>query len=224
MRQYLFLLSCALALTMVGCGKDSQTAPSASPQTQPAADSGPPSTQSILDGPRTELSLQVMPLSVRAPQGWKTEFLDTSMLLEGSTPSGDIEIALSSLPLMPPSRIEFLVQDAQHQMQLHPGEFRGGEIEKINGLRAFETLRFHGRGNGATLPSTTNAITSATRPNDITGSGTVSWNLIIFVPRGDQLVPCNFTMRISQDQFNADEAFLRSIFRSAQRAEPDPNR
>src|ERR1043166_1307910 len=77
--------------------------PQASKAVQQAASQGNqdpqrPTTQQLLTGPRTRLTLGAIPFSVRAPLSWRTRVLASSgvTILTGPTPSGEAQIQLTA--------------------------------------------------------------------------------------------------------------------------------
>jgi hypothetical protein len=207
--RWIFILSLLVsAAAIVGCDQGGPTVPATGTETATAAHSTP-TTQRLLEGPRTQVDLKVIPMTLRVPESWKLDFLGASMLLEGPAPHGDIEIALAALPQLEKDRVDLLIADSKVQLANNPEHYHIGPIESINGLRALETMRTRGASTQSTTQFSLAPILSDSMPS------MVSWNLIVFVPRGAKFVPSNFSIRLTQRQYDADADFIRSILQSA---------
>src|SRR5688572_25723943 len=57
-----------------------------------------PTTQDLVNGPRTVMPLGPLPMTMRVPASWRVEVAGGASLLRGFTPNGEVAIQLTSRP------------------------------------------------------------------------------------------------------------------------------
>lgn len=216
-RRAIFLLLAIAAVTVLGCGRP---APEPQAETVPPRPA-PPTTRELMEGPRTDVALKVAPLNVRIPVSWKLEVLGTVAMLEGPTPSGDLQITVAVLPGMGTKRIDMMIAGAKADSLQHPQHVQVYDLRQVNGLNVFEKFVFgpppsHAMTAAATTIPTTTAATTA--PIIVPEAGPVSWTRLVFVPTEGTFLPCSFGITgITPQQFAQDQEFIRSILDTARR-------
>jgi hypothetical protein len=165
-----------------------------------------PTTQELLEGPRRQIQLASMPLTVRVPAGWAVKNLDgTSMtFLEGPTPNGDVSIQLVERATTKPDRLQIMVDMAHKELKQFPDTMRMAELRDIPGAKVLERQRV-----GRPAPP------SQREPGE-KESTPFSWTLHVFVPRGaDNYETCELNfIGLTADQYETDKALLRGIIDS----------
>ncbi len=209
----MFLLLAIAAVTVLGCGRPGPEPKAESAPPRPA----PPTTRELMEGPRTDLALKVAPLNVRIPVSWKLEVLGTVAMLEGPTPSGDLQITVALLPGMSTKRIDMMVTGAKADSVQHPQHVQVNDLRQVNGLTVFEKFVFgHPPSHAATAIAATTAATTV--PSTIPEAGPVSWTRLVFVSTEGTYLPCSFGITgITPQQFAQDREFIRSILDTARR-------
>jgi len=96
--------------------------PPVEPQTeQPTAATSRPTTQELLESPRTTMTLDVLPLTLQVPPHWKITRRSTSNLplvwLEGPAPAGDVQIALKVQEPLIPQKFEQLLLGTRREIE-----------------------------------------------------------------------------------------------------------
>ncbi len=169
-----------------------------------------PTTQELVQGPRTSIPLGSIPLTVRAPAGWAVKNMEgTSLtLLEGPTPAGEASIQFNDRPLTSAAKLEILASGAKREMEQFPESIKMADLRTIaGGTKVLERQRV-GR-----MP--------APSPDDEPGvklSPPFSWTVTVFVARGGggadyETYELNF-IGLTADQYEADKALLREIIDS----------
>ncbi len=199
------ILACGLALT--GCD-DTPAVPEALKQPQPVETTAParPTTQQLLSGPQNTISLDVLPMSVRAPAGWKVESIaDGVVLLQGPTLSGDASIQLSRRPTTTPDRLEAIVSGARREMQQNPEKIRMVDLRDGSGESKVIERQSVGR--------TAVPVGSENDPSQV--SPMYTWTITTFVPRGGNYdtYELNF-IGLTQAQYDLDMPLLRQMMDS----------
>ncbi len=152
-----------------------------------------PTTQALLEGPRTTLSLDMLPLTVRVPQGWVVKALGGTMVLIGAAPSGEITIQLN-VRSVKKEDVAYIEAGAKDEQKQQPDSILVAADREINGMKVFERQTV-GRSRGAD------------------GARTYRWTITTYVPRDDTYMAAyelDF-VGLTDLQFNSDKTFLYSI-------------
>lgn len=81
-----------------------------------------PTTQQLLNAPRTRTQLAPLPLSMELPPSWQPmKDAPVANLWEGYTPSGQVQLQLTTRRTMSQQDLDRLMQGASKEMQQHPG-------------------------------------------------------------------------------------------------------
>ena len=87
----------------------------------PTAATSRPTTQELVESPRTTMTLDVLPLTLQVPPHWKITRRSTSNLplvwLEGPAPAGDVQIALKVQEPMIPQKFEQLLLGTRREIE-----------------------------------------------------------------------------------------------------------
>lgn len=177
------------------------------PQTQPATLPAGPTTQALLSGTRTAISLEVLPFTLTVPQGWSLQPPVAGMnVLSGPAPSGNILIQLNTRTISTDS-IPYIESGAKKQQKSDPQMYRVEETRNINGTKVFERQELR-----------------HVKMND--GSPILTWTFTAYIDRKNKessVYELNF-IGLSEAQYNAEKDFLYSIMNSLQYVPADDNR
>jgi hypothetical protein len=192
----------ALMVILIGCDKRPQ--PDASNASDTSAATADPPAQQVAAGPQIDVPLNVMPLTLTLPAGWKLDPPMHPSFLEGSLPGGDAEISLSLMDSMIDRNRQFFITGAIDQSQKHPDRIHVRQLTTKTGLGMLERITY-------LISPGDPPITPTTLP-----SQQLSWNIIVFVPYQDKFIPCSFDLLgLTQAQYAADEQVIRSMIDTA---------
>ena len=122
-------------------------------QTQTSATSRP-TTQVLVESPRTTMTLDVLPLTLAVPPHWKITRRSTSNLplvwLEGPAPAGDVQIALKVQEPMIPQKFEQLLLGAGRAEVLSAEQTEAALLRFAAGVAVLQSGAVAGAALGAT--------------------------------------------------------------------------
>jgi hypothetical protein len=206
MRRVVLQALSALMLMLVACDKRPQSDASNTSATATTAQD-PVAVQSS-DAPQINVPLKIMPLTLTLPAGWKLDPPMNPSFLEGSMPSGDVEISLTLMDSMLDRNRQLFITGALDQSQKHPDRIRVRELTTKTGLAMLERITY------LTSPGTAMIGSATTLP-----SQQLSWNLIIFVPYQQKFIPCSFDLLgMTQQQYDQDQSVIRAMIDTAEPA------
>ena len=171
---------------------------------------GKPTTQELLQGPRGVVSLGSLPLTVRAPRGWKVDTVGGGrvVLLQGPTPSGEVQIALSRRPTAKPEQVEAVINGAKKEMATTQA-LRMAEARSLDGSGARVLER---QSVGRMLPSVPLDPEGRTMSKP---SPALSWTITVFVPEGGEFDAYELSfLGMTVDQYETDKQLLREVIDS----------
>jgi len=205
MRWMLLGTLAALAMMPAGCGKSSGQNSSDPSSSEADVSAEFPTTQQILDGPRTSIPLWVMPLALSVPEGWKVGPPVHPSFLIGRAPDGNLQISISMLDFMDDHRMNVFVSGEEDLSEKHPQRTQVTQSTTRSGLHVVETITYSDAGgNASSRPST--------QPSQL-----LSWNIVVFVPYQKKFIPCSFDLlSLTQQQYTDDEPLVHSIIDSAE--------
>jgi hypothetical protein len=191
------------------------------PQTPPPTPR--PTTQQLTDGPYSRIKLDILPLTLDVPTGWKIERLGSLVLLEGYTPVDQARVQLAVRDRLPQSQVDALHSGAQKEAAADKGAQMSVELRELPGMKILER-RSVGRTIAIPVTDAQGVQKLDDRGNPISHSTTpMRWRLNFFVPAGkdfDQF-ELNF-IDLSVDQYTAERSFLERIVYSVMLDAPAP--
>jgi len=193
----------ALMVILIGCDKRPQA--DASNASDTAAAASDPPAQQVPSSPQIDVPLNVMPLTLTLPAGWKLDPPMHPSFLEGSMPGGDVEVSLSLMDSMVDRNRLLFITGALDQSQKHPDRIRVRQLTTKTGLAMLERIIY-------LISPGDPPIQPATLP-----SQQLSWNIIVFVPYQQKFIPCSFDLLgLTQAQYDADQQVVRAMIDTAQ--------
>lgn len=193
------VLLAAMLATGLGCEPDDARPPAGAGN--PGATSPPasarPSTQALLEGPRHDLKLDFLPLTMSVPESWQLKTISGEVavtVLSGPSPHGDVAIRLSRLITLTPQTADLYLEKVR-QDAAAPNANLFFEIRQQGGMRVVESIR-------------------ASRDE------TVDWKLRLLVSNGLNFDQYELSfLALPRSLYEADVEFLRSLLTSVRLAD-----
>jgi hypothetical protein len=199
----LVLSTCVLA----GCNKDDATGPAVPP---PSADSSTshPTTQQLLNGPRTALELRLAPVTLQVPPGWEVKpVTDGPLILEGPTPTNDVsDLTVTASRTITIDQEAGLESHAQQDFKDHPDLLEKPGVRNFSGGKVIEHLVVD------PILATSEPTAAVSEPIQ-----TLKWTFTVCIPSADGKEFNAWDLRflgMTVKQYKTDQAFLRSIIDS----------
>lgn len=164
-----------------------------------------PTTQQLLTAPRVRTTLAPLPLSMELPPSWQPmKDAPAPNLWEGYTPSGQVQLQLTTRRALSQQDLDRLMEGASKEMQQHPDEVLKVELRPKGNIKILERQTV-GRPAPMVLYDKNNV------PHT-TNESIFNWNTSVLIPDGDkyQVYELNF-IGLTQSQYKKDESFLKSI-------------
>jgi hypothetical protein len=205
--QCLMLSACLLA----ACDKESDSS-SPAPETLTAPTDilavPHPTTQQLLNAPRTALELKFAPVTLQVPPGWEVKSYNegTLVTVEGSTPTDVIGISVPVSRTITADQEFALEAQAAHDLKQHPDLLHKLGVREITGGKVIEHLIVD-----PPLP-TAQPGQPATQPIQ-----TMQWTFSVCIPTADGKEYTVYDLKflgMTLAQYKADQAFLRPIIDS----------
>lgn len=195
-------LMAAIALAPTGCG---QRAPEIK-----ASDEGSarPTTQEIVNGPRTDLSLETIPFRLTVPQSWKLDITGASTVIRGPTPSSSVEITVAFRSVVNPDHKQLLI-DAFKAKGATQG-YRSVNVRHTDDMDVLNLQQPGPKSNSPLLDDKGNKLRDTSTP--------LAWNILVFVP--DRQLANEFDqyefsfVGLDDEIYQADKDLLESIMSS----------
>jgi hypothetical protein len=201
-----FLLS---AILLAGCGKDDENnvpPPATAPSSAILSDilRKRPTTDSLLNGPRTPLPIKFAPFTLMVPPGWQLKTNSNTDVvaatIEGFTPTDDAVISIPSIVVISAEQEKSLESHAQQDFKKYPDLLAKPGIREIAGGKVIERL----------IPD----VQSATEPSATAPLQTMQWTFTVCIPsksgKGFDAYELRF-LGMTVKEYKADQAFLRAI-------------
>src|SRR5262249_11729980 len=126
------------AVIVMGCDERKPSA-SMRPLDEPATKPSRPTTQELIEGPRTRIPLRAMPFSMEVPRGWQIKSVGGVQILEGPTPAGVAQIQLAKHGSPIPQHAERLIEGAKKEAAASPGPLTLADVREIGSFKMLET-------------------------------------------------------------------------------------
>lgn len=174
----------------------------------------PPTTQELLNGPRTRLALIPLPLTMQVPAGWgkmndnNAAGIKVSAaglnVIQGYTPSGEVEIRLSSHPTMKQDALDQILAFGKKEMQEKPTQYLKCELRPLGSVKVLERQSL-----GQPAPLTTYDQNNQPQTKMVT---MLNWSMSVLVPAegGYQNYELSFFW-LTKDLYDKDKDFLNSV-------------
>ena len=198
-------------LVAAGCEEKPQVPPELlSKPAEPRAGGIPrPTTQELISGPRSRTVLSPLPLTMDLPPSWGRESLNDiptpANLLQGYTPSGEVQIQLATRPPMKQAQLDALLVGAKKEMEKDPQQ----KVE----LRTQGKMKILER-QSVGKPRPLTVYDSNMQPKT-TEESIFNWSVLALLPRDDgyQAYELIF-IGLTKSQYDKDRAFLEGILRT----------
>jgi hypothetical protein len=208
-----------LALIAVACDDKSTLSPAAQQaavKAQAEGDKTPsrPTTQELMTGPRKRITLTPVPFSVSVPFQWKLENLagGSVVVLAGPTPSGDVQIQLSTRTPAKQEDLDIVQRAAKKELaasQPSSKKVLKAELRKLdNNIQIFERQAV---GQPAPL-----IITDANNHEHTETATPFDWTFTLYVPNGPDFAryELNFIGGLTAEQYKQDQPLFDAIIKS----------
>jgi len=189
--------------------------PNQESQTPPAPPR--PTTQQLTDGPYSRIKLDILPLTLDVPTGWKIVRMGALVLLEGYTPVDQARIQLAVRDRLSQSLVDALHSAAKKEAAAaDPSAQMTVESRELPGMKVLER-RSIGRPISIPVTDAQGLQKLDAQGQPISHSTTpMRWRLNFFVPAGKDFDQYEFNfIDLSVDQYKADRSFLERIVYSA---------
>jgi hypothetical protein len=205
------LLASGVALLIAaagGCDDSSTRVPQAvlEQATRPATSTDKtPTTQELLTGHRSRTALMPLPVTMELPPGWgPMQKARLPNVIQGYTPSGDVQIQLSARPSMKDAELKAMINSAKKEMAARPQQIikvdlrQAGEAQILERQRVGEPAKFK-------------VFDSNNVPHESIESN-FTWTIDVIVPHDGayQMHELNF-IGLTKSQYEKDKEFLNSV-------------
>jgi hypothetical protein len=194
------ILLAATALALNGCDRR-PTEPTAATSGSPAI----PTTQELINGPRTDLALHTAPLRLSVPRSWKLDLAATSTTLRGLTPHGSVQIIIAFRTTFTHDKEQFLIGAFQDKGASEG--YRHVKLRSSAGIDIVELQKVTAPIDTPLLNNQGNKLKDTSEP--------LEWKFLAFIPEGSQ--PGEFDeyeiafFNLDESLYQADKDFLESI-------------
>ena len=166
-----------------------------------------PTTQQLLNAPRTPLELKFAPITLQVPPGWEVKSYNQGALVtvEGSTPTDLIGISVPVSRSITADQESALEAQAGRDLKQHPDLLSKLGVRDITGGKVIEHLVVDPV--ISTLPAETTAATIQT----------MQWTFSVCIPTSSGKEYTVYDLKflgMTLAQYKADQAFLRPIIES----------
>jgi hypothetical protein len=204
MKHWSIMFMLLAGIAVVGC-EDRAIPPGDYDIDSPAeAEPARPTAEELLQGPREPLRLGALPLTLEVPQSWEIWTLRAGLVfLQGPTPSGDVQIQLSSRPILTPEQLELRYAGAQAEAAENPN-VRRVDMRLVNDLTVLERL--------VVEPLPEDAVAAEDGDPPVLLGTPLRWTIGVYVRSGAhfEVYELNF-IGLTVEQYEQDEEFLRPI-------------
>jgi hypothetical protein len=200
-----FLMVAAATLLAVACDDRSSVPQAVLDQASkpPENTLRAPTTQELLSGHRSRTALHPLPLTMELPPGWHP-MKELANVLQGYTPTGDIQIQLVGRASMKKEALERTVLGAKKEMATNPTEILKVDLRSLGNVKVLERQKV-GKPAPLEIRDKNNQVhTSIETP--------FTWTLDVLVPFEDayQVFELNF-LDLTKRQFDQDKDFLNGV-------------
>jgi hypothetical protein len=166
-----------------------------------------PTTQDLLNGPRTVTALGPLPMTMRVPVSWKVDVTGGASLLRGFSPSGEIAIQLTSRPSIKKESFDALVKSDKKEQAEKPQSILKVEVRPMRDMVIYERQAV-----GDPQPYT---VYDKNLKEHTTTEQLFKWTISVLAPTGDayQRYELNF-VGLTKSQYDQDKDFLQGILKT----------
>lgn len=221
-----------LGLLIVGvalsgaCDRDDSMPPSlitVQPEQETPTPSLPrPTTQALLEGPRTPIVLDTLPISMLVPPQWRiTRHSANVVWVEGPTPHSEARIALKSQPSIPHDQFQMYLKGSRRDQEEEKNTTI--KIRQAGPMHIVERRTFLQPMRAPVVDS--QGIAKLDERGDVVMLTTVPlrWWVHLFVPFEQHVEQYDLSfVDIAKDQFEVDQAFLEKMLSTLQYIGPQP--
>jgi hypothetical protein len=207
-----------VALIAVACDDKNAVSPSvqqAAVKAQAEGDKTPshPTTQELLTGPRKRLTLAPVPFSASVPLPWKLENLASGAVLAGPTPSGEVQIQLSSRTSVKKEDLDIVQRAAKKELAATQPAIKRVLKAELKKLPNSAAQVFERQAIGQPAPL---IVTDANNHEHTETATPFDWTLTLYVPNGTDFAryELNFIGGLTAEQYKQDQQLLEAILSS----------
>lgn len=183
-----------------------------------------PTTQQLVEGPRTPKTLDVLPLVLQVPTSWKITAHGSGIVwLEGPTPAGEVRIHLKHQQGMTQRMWDQLVMGTQREIERAADPNTTLTMRELGPATVIER-RTVGQPISAPVVDATGVPTLDAKGDVVMHTMLpMRWRVSVFVPREGQIdhYELNF-IDLEKPQYDADRAFLEDVLQSLRYTGPVP--
>jgi hypothetical protein len=163
-----------------------------------------PTTQDLVNGPRTVTPLGPLPLTLRVPVSWQVKVAGGASLLQGFTPNGEVAIQLTSRPSMKKTDFDALFKSDKKEQAGKPQSILKVELRPLGDVQIYERQAV-----GDPAPFT---VYDSNMKERTTTEQIFKWTIAVLAPTGDayQRYDLNF-VGLTKSQYDLDKDFLQGI-------------
>ena len=195
-----------LAVVAAACDDSSNVPVAVLEQTNQPQEELPkvPTTQELISGPRKQVVLGPLPLTMRVPESWEIKMVGGATLLQGHAPSGEVSIQLNSRPSLKEDALDLLIAGAKKEQAEKPESILKVEVRPLGAVRVFERQSL-----GEPASFTTYTTDGKQMLPHTSTEIPFRWTLSVLAPHAGafQVFELNF-ISLTKKQFDQDQEFL----------------
>jgi len=163
-----------------------------------------PTTQELVNGPRTVTALGPLPMTMRVPASWEVKVAGGATLLSGFTPNGEVAIQLTSRPSLKKASFDSLVKSDKKEQAEKPQSILKVEVRPMGDMLIYERQAV-----GDPAPYT---VFDKNMKERTTTEQMFKWTISVLAPSSDayQRYELNF-VGLTKSQYDQDKQFLQGI-------------
>lgn len=163
-----------------------------------------PTTQELVNGPRTVQALGPLPMTMRVPVSWAVKVTGGATLLSGFSPNGEITIQLSSRSSIKKTNFDSMLKSDKKEQAEKPQSILKVETRPLGDMLIYERQAV-----GDPQPYT---VYDKNMKERTTTEQLFKWTIALLAPSGDayQRYELNF-VGLTKSQYDQDKNFLQGI-------------
>jgi len=206
----LAVLSIVLALAGIACDDSPSSDIPQTVRDQQARDAAAaklpkiPTTQDLVNGPRTTTALGPLPMTLRVPVSWQVKVTGGASILQGFAPNGEIAIQLTSRPSIKKADFEALFKSDKKEQAAKPQSILKVDLRPLGDVQIYERQAV-----GDPAPFT---VYDSNMKERTTTEQIFKWTIAVLAPSGEayQRYDLNF-VGLTKSQYDQDKDFLQGI-------------
>jgi hypothetical protein len=180
-----------------------------------------PTTQQLLNGPKTTLRLGTLPLTLDVPAGWALTSSGDAISVSGPASSGEISINLSSVPTpIPANGIDVVFTRAKQETEAKPHPINRIERRDLGAAKVIEQRMISSADfRGGKLPTEVwedVEVAPGRKVRMVANPTLLKWHFSVFVPTDkDRFVLRTLSfLSLKLSEYEQDREFLEALMKS----------